>query len=205
MNLSSYIKNCYSELPALKDYEFPWEVTANLTKVIRLLLSELPDPEFNIEKNVAIHKSANIEDNVTIKEYSIIAENSVVKSGAYLRGGVYIGKEVVIGANCEIKQSIIFNQSRIAHLNYVGNSIIGEDVNLEAGSILANHFNERDNKEIRVVIDGSMINTDTIKFGSLLGDKSRIGANAVLNPGTILKSGTVIGRLVHVDQISNSF
>ena len=67
-----------------------------------------------------------------LKKYSIIGERSIIKSGAYLRDGVYIGKEVTNGANCEIKQSMIFNKSRVAHLNYVGNSIIGEGVKLRS-------------------------------------------------------------------------
>lgn len=164
MDLSLYIKNCYSSLPVLRNYNFPWEITSNLTQVIALLLSELSSSEFDIKNNIAIHKSATIEENVTIKKYSIIGEKSIVKSGCYLRGGVYIGEKIVIGANCEIKQSIIFNQSSVAHLNYVGNSIIGEDVNMEAGSILANHFNERENKEIKVVIEGSIVDTEYCKI-----------------------------------------
>lgn len=201
LDLSLYIQNCYSRLPVLKDYEFPWEVTSNLVEIIEKLLSRLPDSEFEVKNNIAVHKSAIVEENVIIKEYSIIGKRSIVKAGAYLRGGVYIGDEVVIGANCEIKQSIIFNESRIAHLNYVGNSVIGEDVNMEAGSILANHFNERENKNIQVVIGGAIVDTNVTKFGSLVGDKSRIGANAVLNPGTVLAGRSIVGRLVHMDQI----
>lgn len=202
MDISLYIKNCYSWLPILKEYKFPWEAITNLESIIGVLLSAPPGPGFEIKDKIAIHKSAIIEENVVIKEYTIIGENSVVKSGSYLRNGVYVGKEVTIGANCEIKQSIIFNKSSIAHLNYVGNSVVGENVNMEAGSILANHFNERENKEIQVVIGGSVIDTNTVKFGSLVGDGSRIGANAVLNPGTILSSGAIVGRLVHIDQMA---
>lgn len=202
MDISLYIKNCYSGLPILKDYKFPWEAITNLESMIGVLLSAPPGPGFEIKDKVAIHKSAIIEENVVIKEYTIIGENSVVKSGSYLRNGVYVGKEVTIGANCEIKQSIIFNKSSIAHLNYVGNSVVGENVNMEAGSILANHFNERENKAIQVVIGGSVIDTNTVKFGSLVGDGSRIGANAVLNPGTILSRGDIVGRLVHIDQMA---
>ncbi len=201
MNLSVYINNCYTELPFLKGYKYPWEIISNLNQIIESIQNKLLDKEFNIENGIAIHKTAIIESNVTLKENTIIGENSVIKSGAYIRNGVFIGKGVNIGANSEIKQSIIFNKSRIAHLNYVGNSIIGEDVNLEAGSILANHFNEFKNKKIQVMIDHKIHETNITKFGSLIGDESRIGANSVLNPGTILKKKSIIGRLVHVDQL----
>lgn len=201
MNLSTYINNCYLEIPLLKKYKFPWNIITNLNQIVEFIIqNELSDSEFNVKNGIAIHKSAIIENNVTIKENTIVGKNSIIKSGAYLRNGVLIGKGVNIGANSEIKQSIIFSKSRVAHLNYVGNSIIGEDVNLEAGSILANHFNEFKNKKIQVMIEDKILNTGVTKFGSLIGDESRIGANAVLNPGTILDRKTMIGRLVHVDQ-----
>jgi bifunctional N-acetylglucosamine-1-phosphate-uridyltransferase/glucosamine-1-phosphate-acetyltransferase GlmU-like protein len=101
----------------------------------------------------------------------------------------------------EIKSSIISNNSAVAHFNFIGDSIIGENVNFEAGSITANHFNERENKEIFVKIDDNIINTQVVKFGSLIGDYSKIGANAVLSPGTILKKNSVVKRLELIEQI----
>lgn len=203
MNIQHYISDCHSGLLNLSDYNNPWHIVSELERLIQSTIKKLSTDQFLIENNIAIHKSATVEDHVSIKEFTIIDENSVVKSGAYLRSGVYIGKGVSIGANSELKQSIIFNKSRIAHLNYVGNSIIGEDVNLEAGSILANHFNEFNKKEIQVLLDDMIIDTHIIKFGSLIGDYCRIGANAVLNPGTILRKSTIIGRLTHVDQLKD--
>ena len=203
MDLSNYFKNYYSCLSGLESYDYPWEAIHNLNQILKKVITELPQEEYSVKNGIAIHNSAIIEKNVTIKEIAIIGEKSIVKAGAYLRGGTFIGKNVNIGANSEIKQSMIFDHSRIAHLNYVGNSIIGEDVNLEAGSILANHFNEFKNKKIQVIINDSIVETNLVKFGSLIGDGSRIGANAVLNPGTLLKRKSIIGRLVPIDQIKN--
>lgn len=200
MDLSNYFENYYSYLPGLEVYNSPWDAIHNLSQILKKVIPELPEGEFIVENGIAIHNSAIIEKNVTIKEIAIIGEKSIVKAGAYIRGGTFIGKNVNIGANSEIKQSMIFDHSRIAHLNYVGNSIIGEDVNLEAGSILANHFNELKNKNIKLIINESIIETNLVKFGSLIGDGCRIGANAVLNPGTVLRKRSVVGRLVHVDQ-----
>ena len=105
-----------------------------------------------------------------------------------------------IGAGCEIKQSIIFSETAIAHFNYVGNSIIGSNVNFEAGSVAANHYNERKDKTISVLYNGNVIQTNVEKFGSLVGDDSKIGANAVLSPGTILSKNSIVGRLELVEQ-----
>lgn len=201
MDISKYIEDCYSQIPSLKRYEFPWDIPINLKAIIEEYIGQLPVSDFKIENNIAIHHSAMIEENVVIKGFTIIGKDCIVKSGAYLRDGVLLGDSVSIGANCEIKQSVIFDQTRIAHLNYVGNSLIGKDVNMEAGSILANHFNERKNREIHVLFEGQVINTKNTKFGSLLGDGTRIGANAVLNPGSILEKGSIVGRLTHLDQM----
>lgn len=203
MDLSQYIANCYTALPLLREYENPWDVTNSLAAIIRDTIQQLSTAEFHISNTIAIHKNAVVESTVTIKEYTIIEDGAIVKAGAYLRDGVYLGRGVSVGANCEIKQSLIFNISRIAHLNYVGNSIIGRDVNIEAGAVLANHFNERENKEIEVLINGKRVTTKATKFGSLLADGCRIGANAVLNPGTVLQKNTVVDRLTHLDQLKH--
>jgi len=64
-----------------------------------------------------------------------------VAAHAYLRGGVFLDEDVRVGPSCEVKASFIFRGSALAHLNYAGDSLIGASVNLEAGAVLANHFN----------------------------------------------------------------
>lgn len=203
MNLSDYIANIYQDLSSLKEYPSPWSITNDLKRIVEKQIATLSDQDYHITGNIAIHKTAVVEEYVVLKSHVIIEEGCTVKSGSYLREGVYVGKNASVGANCEIKQSIIYHYSRIAHLNYVGNSIIGEDVNLEAGAILANHFNERkeEEREIVVLMDGQKVHTKTIKFGSLLGDGCRIGANSVLNPGTILRRNSIVERLNHINQL----
>lgn len=106
-----------------------------------------------------------------------------------------------IGPSSEIKQSIILDNSAVAHFNYIGNSIIGNNVNFEAGSISANHYNERTDKNIFVIYNDEIISTNCNKFGSLVGDDSRIGANAVLSPGTILEKKSIVKRLELIEQV----
>jgi UDP-N-acetylglucosamine diphosphorylase / glucose-1-phosphate thymidylyltransferase / UDP-N-acetylgalactosamine diphosphorylase / glucosamine-1-phosphate N-acetyltransferase / galactosamine-1-phosphate N-acetyltransferase len=67
--------------------------------------------------------------------------------------------------------------------------------------VLANHFNERDQKAISLLIGGRIVATGVEKFGALVGDGSRIGANAVTTPGTLLPPRSVVGRLALVDQV----
>ena len=186
-----------------KDYfddDLPWLIIQNLEPIIFEKIKFLSD-DFEVNNGIAIHKTAIVEKNAILKAPLIIEENCFVAANACLRNGVFLSKNVKIGMGVEIKSSIILNNSAIAHFNFIGDSIIGENVNFEAGSITANHFNERENKEIFVKIDDNIINTKVVKFGSLIGDYSKIGANAVLSPGTILKKNSVVKRLELIEQI----
>lgn len=178
----------------------PWEITSRLQDVIYLLIPELNN-EFVINDGIAIHRSATVEAGVILKAPVIINKNCFIGAHAYLRNGVYFGEGSSVGPSCEVKSSIIFQHTEIAHLNFIGDSIIGSNCNLEAGSITANYFNERSDKTIWVLNKTEKIKTNVQKFGSLIGDNCKIGANAVLSPGTILEPDTVIKRLKLVEQV----
>jgi NDP-sugar pyrophosphorylase family protein len=179
--------------------KWPWLITGDISEIIQEYIVGL-DSTYSIDHGIAIHRSATIESNVIIKTPAIVGEGCFIGANAYLRGGVFLGKRTVVGTSCEVKSSIILNESAIAHFNFIGDSIIGNRVNFEAGSIIANHYNEKENKSIRVLIDSRIIDTNVNKFGALVGDNSRIGANAVLSPGTILKKRTVVKRLELIEQ-----
>ncbi len=178
----------------------PWELIDNLEGILLLHLSNLGN-DYVIENNIAIHKTATIEEGVTLKGTIIISENCFIGAHAYLRGPLFLSNSVTIGPSAEIKQSIIADRSTVAHFNFVGNSIIGQHVNFEAGSLCANHYNERQNKQIMVKYKNEVVDTKTEKFGALVGDHSKIGANAVLSPGTILEPNSVVKRLELVEQV----
>lgn len=189
-----------SPLALLGDLEV-WDLAGNAAPHVLKLL-EMIDDDFFVNGDVAVHKTANIEQGVTIKGPAIIGPGVQVASGAYLRDGVWLDQSCRIGPGSEVKSAFIFRDSSLPHFNYVGNSVIGEDVNCEAGSIIANHYNEREDKIIKLNYNGQIIDTGVKKFGSLVGDFSRIGANAVLSPGTILNVRSIVPRLGLVDQIS---
>jgi NDP-sugar pyrophosphorylase family protein len=163
------------------------------------MIARLND-DYIIMSTIAIHKTAIVEEGALLKGPLIISANCFVAAHAYLRGGVYIGDNTIIGPGCEIKSSAIFNHTSVAHFNFIGDSIIGSNVNFEAGSIIANHFNEREDKSITITADGISQTISSTKFGAVVGDHSKIGANAVLSPGTILKPNSVVKRLELIDQ-----
>ena len=182
---------------------YPWEISASLSDIILELIPSL-DNDYVVKDGIAIHQSATIETGVVIKAPVIIGENCYIGANAYLRGGVYLGASASIGPGCEIKSSIILTNSTIAHFNFIGDSIIGSDVNFEAGAVTANHYNERKDKKIFALYDSKKIDTHSEKFGALIGDRSKIGANAVLSPGTILTADSIVKRLELIDQISEN-
>ena len=197
------IDNFIKQFPAIfssKSNLRPWEIIEDLASILNELILHL-NTDFDVNSGIAIHKTAIIEQGVTLKAPIIVGENCFVGANAYLRGGVYLDKSVRIGPGCEIKTSIICSGSSIAHFNFIGDSIIGSNVNFEAGAVTANHFNERADKKISVLHKSIIIETGSEKFGSLIGDNSKIGANAVLSPRTILEVNTIVNRLEFVDQL----
>jgi NDP-sugar pyrophosphorylase family protein len=178
----------------------PWYFIQNISYALTELMPDL-DSDYSVtNNNVAIHKSAMIEEGVILKDPVVIGANCFIGAHAYLRGGVYLSKNTSIGPGCEIKSSIVFNSSSLAHFNFIGDSIIGSHVNFEAGAVIANHYNERTEKTIHVLIDGKKHAIEPQKFGALVGDNSKIGANAVLSPGTLLEKNSIVKRLELVEQ-----
>lgn len=198
IDLSAYLQTFTKIFPSQLRQD-PWQLPPLLGQMLTEKLRALAG-EYIIKDNVAIHTSARIEDHAVIKGPAIISANCFVAAHAYLRGGVFLDEHVTIGPGCEVKTSIVLANSALAHFNFVGDSIIGANVNMEAGSVIANHYNEREQKEIAVMVNGKCMPTGSQKFGALIGDHTKIGANAVLSPGTILEPRSIVGRLVLITQ-----
>ena len=103
-----------------------------------------------------------------------------------------------------MKSSFLFAGPVLAHFNFVGASLLGREVNLEAGSVIANRRNERSNKRITLSSASGPHDLPVERFGALVGDGTQIGANAVVTPGALLPPDTIIERLQLVDQESHA-
>ena len=156
-----------------------------------------------------------MEKGVHLSGSVVLEEGSVVKAGSYLEGPVHVGKrchvgpnsylrpystlgdEVKVGAGCEVKNSIVMRNTRIPHLSYVGDSVIGEDCSLGAGTITANlRFDEA---EVKSRVRGSWVNSGRKKLGAILGDGVRTGINVSIFPGVKIGRGSWIGPGAIVD------
>ena len=176
------------------DPERPWDL---LGESLAELLGSLPvqdlrtslSPDVHLlGERIVIGKGVRIAPGVVIEGPVRIGDDVRIRPGAYVRGGVWIGDGCIVGANTEIKRSILFDGARAPHLNYVGDSILGEGVNLGAGTILSNF--RHDGSEIRIPSDGEILSTGRRKLGAVLGDGVLTGCNCVLHPGCVVGRGT---------------
>jgi len=137
-----------------------------------------------------------VEPGVVIKSPAYIGANTEVRQGAYLRGKVLVGDNCVVGHTTEVKNAIFLDGAHAAHFAYVADSILGNQVNLGAGTRLANLKLDRSN--VKVKVKEQTYDTGLRKFGAILGDGVQIGCNAVLNPGTLLGPGCIVYALASV-------
>ena len=178
----------------------PWEITQQSSAIVRTLLAERVLDEFILDGDIAVHRTASVETGAVLKGPLILGAGCFVAAGAYLRGGCWIAENCIFGPGAELKSSFVFAGTKLAHFNFVGDSILGANVNLEAGSIVCNYRNERPSKEVLVRTAAGLHRTGCDKFGALIGDASRIGANAVIAPGALLVPGSVVRRTELCDQ-----
>ncbi len=187
----------FSDLPApfaaRFDPEAPW---ALLGEALDEILDALPSsaieigvpPEVSLAGDgIVIGRGTRLAPGVVIEGPVWIGEDVEIRPGAYLRGGVWIGDGAVIGASTEVKRAIFLPGARAPHLNYVGDSILGAEVNLGAGTILSNF--RHDGREIQVGKDRP---SGRRKLGAVLGDGVQTGCNCVIHPGVVVGRGTQI-------------
>ncbi len=143
-----------------------------------------------IGNRINIGKGVLIESGALIKEPAIIGDNTEIRQGAYLRGYCLIGKRCVVGHTTEIKHSIFLNDAKAGHFAYLGDSILGVNVNLGAGTKMANLRFLSGNVQIRA--NKKLIQTGLRKFGAILGDGVQTGCNSVTNPGTLIGPDSIL-------------
>lgn len=134
-------------------------------------------------------ENSNIGENVTVL-FSVvtdsnIASNSRIGPYAHLRGGVVLGENCRVGNFVEIKKSVIGHKTNVAHLSYLGDATLGNQVNVGAGTITANY-------------DG--VN----KHPTIIGDRTKTGSNSVfVAPVTIGDDVTVAAGSVITHDVPN--
>jgi len=176
------------------DVGYPWD----LLNVNKIELSKLREKIIKGE----------VESCATIKGSVHIDEGASIKGCSYIEGPVYIGRNVTVGPNSyirpyttvmdgahigfsvEVKESIVMENTHAAHLTYIGDSILAENINLGAGTIIANL--RLDDKTVKLLIDGKKIDSKRIKMGAVIGGYTKTGVNVSIMPGVKIGSHSII-------------
>ncbi len=138
-------------------------------------------PDVQQKGILILPKSSTILSGCTVDGNIMIGENVTIGPNARLRGNTVLGDNVVIGFSVDLKNSVIGKGSKIPHLSYVGDTIIGENCRLSAGTMVANSRHDR--QVISTPIKGHLTSTGRTKFGAVIGDGVRLGVNTSVYPG----------------------
>jgi NDP-sugar pyrophosphorylase family protein len=174
--------------PALfADAPQPWEP---LHRLVPYLAERTALPRQEGE----VHPTAVVEGNVVICPGAVIGAGAIIRGPAIIGPGAFVGDALVrgsilgpgavVGHGCEVARSILLTGARVAHLAAAADSILGRNVNVAGGCMIANL--KLDESEVQVVWEGRRWATGLCKMGGLLGDEVKLGAHCTLMPGTIL-------------------
>jgi bifunctional UDP-N-acetylglucosamine pyrophosphorylase/glucosamine-1-phosphate N-acetyltransferase len=152
----------------------------------------------NLIGPVTVAETARIWSGAYVEGPAFIGEESDVGPNCFIRPYTSIGKKVRIGNACEIKNSIIMDNTHIGHLSYVGDSVLGENCNLGAGTITANY--RFDAGTIKMVVKDAVVDSGRTKLGAILGDNVKTGINALLMPGVKVGNDSWIGPNVVLER-----
>jgi bifunctional UDP-N-acetylglucosamine pyrophosphorylase/glucosamine-1-phosphate N-acetyltransferase len=140
----------------------------------------------------AFIQDCRIEKGVEIRASFIygakIAERAKVGPFSHIRPGTVVGEDARVGNFCEVKKSRIGRGTKVSHLSYIGDSFLGKDVNIGAGTITCNFDGVR--KNITRVGDGTFVGSDT-KFIAPV----KIGKGAVIGAGSTITEDVPAGKL----------
>ncbi len=169
-------------------------------------------------KNIETKIEGTVEEGATIHGNVILGKNSVIKAGSYLDGNFIIGENTVIGPNCHLRKFAAIGDNSIVgfavevnscvigdgvHAKHHANldcSILGNNVNIAAGTMIANL--RHDNANIKTMINGKLVDTGRRKFGAIIGDNAKFGIHTTIYPGRKIYSGvwTLPGEVIKEDK-----
>jgi len=141
-----------------------------------------------IDPYVVIGEKVKIQNNVKIFSFShlekVKVENNVnIGPYARLRPGTVLKSGSKVGNFVEVKKSIVGKESKVNHLSYIGDTVIGSKVNVGAGTITCNY-------------DGKKKNKTKIKNKVFIGSNSSLVAPITINESSVIGAGSVITKNV---------
>lgn len=185
------------------DVGYPWEfLRANeeMLASVERSVDGTVHPAATLEGSVLVESGASVAAGVHIEGPVLVRSGSRIGPNAHIRGASVIGRGVTIGHAVEVKNSVVMDETAIPHLSYVGDSVIGRNVNLGAGTVVANVRHDREPVTCRV--KGERVSTEREKFGTVIGHGTKTGINTSIDPGVRLgpKTRTAPGERIARDR-----
>ena len=186
--------------------EYVWEAlaqikhhVARLTAGNRRIAGQVMDGAWLGDGPIVIEEGAVVEPGAYVVGPAYIGRGAAVRHGAYVREDVILLAGAVLGHASEAKNALFLPGAHAPHFAYVGDSILGQRVNLGAGTKLSNLgiLSAKDKATgkrptIKLTIEDREYDTGLTKFGAILGDDAQTGCNAILNPGCIVGPRTLV-------------
>ncbi|MFC4248250.1 bifunctional sugar-1-phosphate nucleotidylyltransferase/acetyltransferase [Natribaculum luteum] len=167
----------------------PWELLeANewkLGDLERRIDGDVSD-EATLEGDVVVEEGATVRSGVVIEGPALIRSGATVGPNAYVRSATLIDEGAKVGHAVEVKNSVLSPGATVSHLSYVGDSVLGRDVNFGAGTTVANL--RHDDASVKFTVKGERVSTGRRKFGVVAGDGVKTGINTSLTPGLKLEA-----------------
>ena len=168
----------------------PWDILAAneimLPDIEPCILGEV-EPGANLLGNVSLGRGSIVRSGAYIVGPVLIGEDCDIGPNCYIRPATCLGDNVRVGNAVEVKNSAIMSGSKIGHLSYVGDSVIGERCNFGAGTVCSNLRHDKGN--IKSFIKGERVDSGRRKLGVIMGDNVMTGINTSIYPGTVIESG----------------
>ena len=195
------LENMVTEVTCFR-IRYPWDFLQLNEEVLAVVNnSEIygdVSPLAQIDGHLHLGEGSVILPGVYIEGNVIIGRNCKIGPNAYIRGNTSIADHCEIGNAVEIKNSVIYPYSKIKHLSYIGDSVIGSHVVVGAGTIISNHRHDGTNH--LSLVNGKLVDTGRVRFGSVIGDGVRLGVNTSVYPGRKIGTGRVTRPNTIVDK-----
>lgn len=153
-------------------------------------------------ENIYVAPNVTIDPTAYIQGPALIESGSQIRHGAFVRGNVILCSGAVVGHTTEVKNAVLLEGAGAPHFAYVGDSILGRNVNLGAGTKLSNFplVSGQEPRPIQFTFDGAEYDTGLVKMGAVLGDGVQLGCNCVTNPGCLVDRETLVYPMVSLSK-----
>ena len=181
----------------------PWELLAanewKLADQTRRIDGEVRG-DADLRGRIVVEEGAVVEPGVVIEGPALVRSGATVGPNAYVRGATLLGPDSHVGHGVEVKNSVVMAESNVPHVSYVGDSVLGRNVNFGAGTQVANL--RHDGEPVAMTVKGERVSTGRRKFGVVAGDGVQTAINTSLNAGVVLgaESTTIPGECVTRDR-----